>query len=62
MGNIATGEAALDLARSGADAIKVGIGPSKSHDLRSFFEYSILQNSMLLLNNFKIFDSTITCS
>jgi IMP dehydrogenase len=26
-GNIATGEAALDLARAGADAVKVGIGP-----------------------------------
>ena len=27
VGNIATGEAALDLVRAGADAIKVGIGP-----------------------------------
>src|SRR5699024_8614081 len=26
-GNIATGEAALDLIKAGADAIKVGIGP-----------------------------------
>jgi IMP dehydrogenase len=27
VGNIATGEAALDLVRAGADAVKVGIGP-----------------------------------
>jgi len=27
VGNIATGEAALDLVKAGADAVKVGIGP-----------------------------------
>jgi IMP dehydrogenase len=65
VGNVATGEAALDLTFAGVDGIKVGIGPGAACTTREVTGFgipqltAILDVSLTLRNNFNVLPTVI---